>query len=355
MTEQAASLKTAAVCMVYNGCEYLSEFLHYYLNLCDHIFLIDHNSQRDLRQLKLDRVTVVRSNHEAQFQSECTNLVIEHFDLKADYDWLFVLDIDEFLPFKHQKHFHDFLHQHQHHSVLQFHWRNGVPFYDEASETPQSLIDCKSIRFFHHHGIQHKSFVNTKKTKGRFFVPTGAHHISRIMPAWQSNIPFLKNRKNYIPFIVDIPLFHIIAFNKNTFVKKIKNYVEQMKYREHITGQGGWMVRDYPDDFSGDEWLWYIANFRVSNPDDYYDVRPEYFLEDALFDHLDPDAVLALRTQIQSFQTTDKQAALAQEKQYLSFKKDDRDVMDNIQWFQINAHNEIITIIPEAHSLREEP
>ena len=331
--------------MVYNGYEYLSEFLNYHLTLCDHIFLIDHNSDRDLRALDMERVSVVRSNHEALFQSECTNIVIEHFDIKKNYDWLFVLDIDEFLPFSNKGYFHAFLSRHQNDRVLQFHWRNGVPFYDE-DQTPPSLIDCPSIRFFHKHGIQHKSFVNTRTTKGKFFVPTGAHHISRIMPNWQRSIPVLKNKKNYKPVIVDIPLFHIVAFNKFAFVKKIKNYVEQMKYREHIVGQGGWMVRDYPDDFSGDEWLWYIANFRVSDPDDFYETKTEFFLEEPIFDHLDREQVQDLRNRILAFANVEKGKASIEEKEYLAYKKDDREVMDNIRWFRINEENEIITVIP---------
>ena len=180
MTQKSGKQRTAVVCMVYNGYEYLAEFLTYHLALCDDIFLIDHNSERDLRALQMDRVTIVRSNHEAQFQSECTNIVIEHFGIKQKYDWLFVLDIDEFLPFSSKNTFHDFLNQNKDHYVVQLHWRNGVPFYGEDM-TPETLIACDSIRFFHKDGKQHKSFVNIAKTKGQFFVPTGAHHISRCL------------------------------------------------------------------------------------------------------------------------------------------------------------------------------
>ena len=343
MSKSPSSPRTAIVCMVYNGYEYISEFILHHLVLCDHVFLIDHNSKADLRQLNMENVTVVRSNHEAQFQSECTNIVIEHFGIKQNYDWLFVLDIDEFLPFSSRTKLHQFLEKHNNTPVLQFHWRNGVPFYDQEKEHPKSLIDCKSIRFFHKQGRQYKSFVNIRKVGDNFFVPTGAHHIARIHAPFLS---FIKSCKHYRAKTSEIALFHILAFNKDSFVKKIKNYVEQMKYREHIVGQGGWMVRDYPDDFSGDEWLWYVANFRVSNPDEHYDVKTEYFEEHDVIGHLDKEAVLALRERIFSFDTIEKQKALPEEKEYLSNKKDDRDVPGNIRWFTINTDYEILTVIP---------
>lgn len=346
MSKKQLPLKTAVVCMVYNGYEYLSEFLSHYDILCDHLYMIDHNSQIDLRHLKAENITVVRTNHEAQFQSEATNTVIETFGLKQKYDWIFVVDIDEFLPFTTREAFHTFLTKHNKTPVIQFHWSNGVPFYDESLGIPTSLIDCQSIRFFHKKSVHFKTFVNTKRTKGRFYVPTGAHHISYILPWWRRFIPFLQKYKNYKPFITDLPLLHIVAFNKTAFLKKIKNYVEQMKYREHIKGQGGWVVRDYPTELSGDEWLWYIANFRVSNPDQFFEMKTEYFLENPVFAHLSPAKVTTLREKILSGPKTEKKPASESEKEYLEYKKDDRDVMGNIQWFKITPDNELITRIP---------
>lgn len=342
--------KVAIVCMVYNGTEYISEFLLHNRILADHVYMIDHNSATDLRHLQMDGVTVLRTNHEAQFQSEVTNAAIEHFKIKENYDWLFVLDIDEFLPFTTRADFHAFLNAHQNDRVIQFHWRNGVPFYDEEKGVPESLINCTSLRFFHKPSINFKSGVNIKRTRGQFFVPTGAHHINEILPSWLRHLPFAKKYKIYTPYITEKPLYHVVAFNKSAFLKKIKNYVEQMKYREHIKGQGGWVVRDYPTELSGDQWLWYIANFRVSDPKKLCDMNPEDFLEEQIFTHLNAAEVVALRTQILSGPKTEKKPADAAEKAYLAYKKDDRNVMENIQWFQITPTGEIVTIIPAPYA-----
>lgn len=341
-------IKTAVVCMVYNGQEYLAEFISYYLNLCDHIYLIDHNSQKDLRALDIEGVTVVRSNHEAQFQSECTNRVVEHFKIKEKYDWLFVLDIDEFLPFSDRSIFHVFLEQHKGESAIQFQWRNGVPFYDGDKEPPPSLIDCNSIRFFHEHSPHCKTCVNIKKTKGRFVVPTGAHHIS-VDYSGRIRLPIIHRKNRFIAPISKRPLMHIVAYNRDAFVEKIKVYVEQMKYRDHVKGQGGGVVRDYPDEISNDEWLWYIANFRVSNPDQYYECEVEHFLEEPIFFHLTKEHVADVREKMFSCPDMEKRPALPVEQEYLCYKKDDRDVVKNIEWFEISAEHEVCSIVPAVY------
>ena len=341
-------LKMAVICMVHNGYEYLAEFLAYHLNLCDHIYLIDHNSDRDLRRLNIPHVTVIRSNHEAQFQSECTNRVIEHFDIKKNYDWLFVLDIDEFLPFKERSEFHRFFRAHKKYDVVQFHWRNGVPFYDSEKETPESLIDCPGIRFFRHRGQQFKSFVNIRKTKGQFYVPTGAHQIHRIFSFWRARTPILKRRKVLPSAVSSLELYHVVAFNKDAFVKKIKNYVRQMEYREHVAGQSGWVVREYPDDYAGDEWLWYIGNFRVSDPQKQCQVKRKDFIETPIFDHLDRNEVYSLRKVILECPECKKHEPTPEEQAYLSAKEDDRKVIQNISWFSISNDHEIVNVIPKA-------
>ncbi len=347
MSSKRPSYKSAVVCMVYDGYEYLSEFLSYYLEICDHIYVIDHKSERDLRQVEMENVTFIRSNHEAQFQSECTNLVIEHYGIKKNYDWVFVLDVDEFLPFSSKDAFQEFLHKHRNDCVVKFHWRNGVPFYDEAEGVPTSLINCESLRFFHKPGRQYKSFVNIKKTKGLFFVTTGAHTIGRILTPFRSIMPVLKNRKTYISALSNLTLWHVVAFNKVTFVEKIKNYVKQMEYREHVAKQGGGVVRDYPDEYTDDEWLWYIGNFRVTDPDQYYEVELENFARNNIFDHLDADQVIQLRERIMACPITPRQEPTLEEQKYLSYKSDDREVLENTKWFRISPENEIQSIIPE--------
>ena len=163
-------------------------------------------------------------------------------------------------------------------------------------------------------------------------------------------MPILKNRKTYIPVHSDLTLFHIVAFNKTSFAKKIKNYVKQMEYREHVIQQGGGVVRDYPGEYTDDEWLWYIGNFRVNNPDQHYEVKKENFIENMIFSHLDADLIRDIRDRIIACEVTPKQKATPEEKEYLRYKTNDRDVLENVKWFRIIPEDEIITVIPDSQA-----
>ena len=333
--------------MVYNLEQYLSEFLLYHESLVDRIFIIDHKSNHDLRNLNLPNITVVRSNHEAQFQSECINLVVKHFGIQHKYDWLFPLDIDEFLPFSDRNDLQSFLKKHSEDKVLQFQWRNGVPFNVLESDRPSSLIDCDSIRFFHKNSMHVKSVANLGKVGHNFVVGTGNHHIMIARLPWIFNLPFIPKRTIYRFVISDRPLFHIVAFDKTTFVEKIKNYIRQIELRAHVIGQGGRVVQNYPTKMSNDDWLWYIANFRVSDESRYENVSIDNFLPEPIFDHLNVNDVCALRHRISMIPVVEQQPQSDEEKAYLKFKTDDSAILENIRWFRLTNMNEIITVIPK--------
>ena len=111
--------------------------------MVDQIYLIDHRSTKDLGQISLDRVKVIVSSQRAQFQSEVTNALIRDFKLYEKFDWIFVLDIDEFLPYKCKTEFHLMLLRNQDQLGLKFQWRNGVGVY------PSSLAKTKKYKYFH--------------------------------------------------------------------------------------------------------------------------------------------------------------------------------------------------------------
>ena len=93
------NLKVATVVMAHNPFQYFAEFIIHHKNLTDQIYVIDHRSGKKFSDLDVEGVTFIESNQVAQFQSEVTNALIRDFRLYDKYDWIFVLDIDEFLPF----------------------------------------------------------------------------------------------------------------------------------------------------------------------------------------------------------------------------------------------------------------
>lgn len=340
--------RIAVVCMVYNGDEYISEFLLYHLMLVDHIFLIDHKSHRDLRDLDLSGVTVVRSNHVAQFQSECTNLVIDHFDIRNQFDWLFVLDIDEFLPFKTKDEFYIFLRKWSRSKVLHFTWQNGVPLFpdEDAKKAAESLVDC-NLHFHKKENATLKVFVNIRKTGQNFYVQTGAHQVAKAKRPIYTKINRLKMALLYKSVPTGMTLFHVVSFDKEKFVEKIQNYIRQMEMRSHVVGQGGWMVRDYPTKLDGEEWLWYVANFRLSDKRLHHRARAEDYEPVAIFDHLSRDEIRKLRQTIRMFPEVEKQPQSELEKKYFIYKTDDTQIQKNLRWFDITAANEIVSVQSE--------
>jgi hypothetical protein len=338
MASKTKHFKTAVVCMVQSGYEYICEFLLHHLNICDHIYIIDHNSERDLRNVTIDRVTVVRSNHIAWFHSESVNLVTEHFDIRGLYDWLFVLDVDEYLPFTKKQKFQEFLSEHQSDYVVQMSWRNGVPFHENEDEIPISLVDCESIRFFSKKSHLSKSFINIGKTKGDFVVPAGAHNTKM-----RSQL-----KKIYEPGKTDYSLFHIPAFCKSQFVEKLNTIAHQIELRNHvIKGLGGLATIDYPNDYSNQNtWLWYIANYRVRHAEQFYETSLEDFQEKMIFSHLDRNEVKALHEHIKEGPLCRTTLATVEELEYRKYKSDERRILDNMKWFRIDQNNQILSVKP---------
>ena len=346
-SQEQQTVKIAIVAMVRDGEDYLPEFLTHHLSLVNDIFLIDHSSSRDLRELDLDRVHVFRSNHRAQYQSECTNIVIVHRGIRQNYDWLFVLDIDEFLPLFSKDEIERYLFLHRDKKAILFHWLNGVPFDDLEDPDASGLTYRDDIRFFNKPSHNYKTFVNIKATKGMFWIPTGSHHIGRRQSKLQVAMSMFTNKQNFTPYVEkQLTLFHILATSKTHFVQKIANYVDQFQYRKHVTGQGGWHVENYSKNPTDEQFLWYVANFRISNPDKFFDAKKQNFRKLDIFKGLDRDELVELRAKIDGIRIGPICAPPPLEDEYRTQKIDDNAIHDNLQWFAVNNACEIINKHP---------
>ncbi len=329
-------MKKCIVCMVQNSLQYIGVFIEHHAQLVDHIYLIDHRSKTDLSAIDYPGVTVIKSKQVAQFQSECTNLVIQHFKLWEHYDWVFVLDIDEFLPFDQRVTIDNFLFKHRGSCALKFEWLNGVAIYPSKSGGHnKTLGDCEKLTFHKFTNPTVKVCANARKLGNNFLFRTGAHQLACIKPTLFSRLLFRKNIKVYLPVASKKPLYHVVSFDKESFVSKIQNYIRQMEMRSHVLGQGGWMVRDYPDVLSDEEWLWYIANFRVANKKLHYPARVDDFHQVDLFGHLDKIKLGLLEAEISRLPEAAEVQATENEKKYLERKTDDTKILDNIAWFYI--------------------
>jgi len=331
-----SNLKIAIVTMTFNPYQYFSEFIVHNKNLTDHIYVIDHRSSKKLSMLNIEGVTFIDSNQVCQFQSEVTNTLIRDFKLYEKYDWIFVLDIDEFLPFNKKIDFCNFLEGHKNDRVVAFNWRNGVGIYptvDVKVKPKDSLIDVGRLLVSDYINLNIKVAVNCNKLNYPFYFRTGAHEIVQrrefLSGFYKKNI-----YKSIKPAKQHHFLYHIVSYDRKSFYQKIQNYVNQMEMRKHVKGQGGWMVRDYLVDFDDRAWLEIIQNFRISNEESIMkNVDETIFSRHDLFGHLAADEIYFLKNKVMALDEKKLPESNEAEQRYIKNKSLDTDLIENLQRF----------------------
>ena len=337
------SNRVAIVCMVRDSREYLPEFIAYHEKLVDHIFFIDHRSNKDLRALSLPGISVFRSNHRMFFQPECVNTTIRHLKIWQDFSWLYLLDIDEFLPFRNRNEVACFAERNTRKSCVSFHWKNGFGA-NPSKRRPEGLIDYADFLFFERNSPVLKSCVNLSKTRGNFLVPSGAHSIRYMRPPWHLRTKRLKRRLIIPSHAADVPLYHIPAFSREHLTKKMANVTE---HRRRVKGRGDWVLSEYPEDFAAideEKWRKLVANFRVHKSAGHFEVGPNDFQRKSIFDRIDKKRCSALRRMIDELPNVMPEEVSIEESKYLAWKTDETDILGNLAWFQVSDRNEIICV-----------
>jgi len=125
-----------------------------------------------------------------------------------------------------------------------------------------------------------------------------------------------------------------------------------MEYRSHVMGQGGWVVRDYPSEFDNEQWLWYLANFRVTDTLMHCSAKLTDFERVSIFDAIDRDRCLQLRAEIEKLPEVEIPIQSQDEIAYLSFKSDDTAIAENVKWFCIDDNHEILCVDPNHKKMK---
>lgn len=331
--------KVAVVVMAHNPYQYISEFLVHHGNLVDSIYLIDHRSDKRLGKIKIDNLIHIESNQVAQFQSEVTNAVIRDYMIYENFDWIFVLDIDEFLPFKSKGELHQFLKKYNNAQTVAFNWLNGVGVYPTTIfknfEDYRTLIDVAPLFISKKINPNIKVCVNCNNLTYPFYFRTGAHEV--VKPLRLLSFFLRKNYYKSIKNHIDLHfIYHIVSFDRESFYKKIKNYVYQMEFRRHVKGQGGWMVESYLKSFNDKDWLEVIQNFRVSDKKKLVNnVDKKMFAKKDIFSHLEIKKIMQIKKQIKLLKSKILKEISANEISYLKCKKYDTDIMHNSKFFHV--------------------
>ena len=114
------------VCQVRDSHSYLPEFIAYHHDLVDKIWLIDHKSHPPLSILETESIRVFRLSTNGQHQGESVSVVSRYIKNLDPNGWLYILDIDEFLPFSSYKELDWFEGFNRNNSVVGFNWKNGI-------------------------------------------------------------------------------------------------------------------------------------------------------------------------------------------------------------------------------------
>ncbi len=267
-------MKSCAVVLVRNSFEYIPAFLAHHSRLVDRIFLIDHNSSCDLRPMKGDRVEAKRLDAEYFGQAEFINWSIDYFNLKCNYDLIFTIDIDEFLPFTGGDDIKEFFNNYTSSEIVELYWRNG------CVEESGYLNENSEISFCRKRSSTRKLVYNSARTK-RFQVMMGNHNAKH--PLFDLGPVQLRPRPHdsglgllHIPFLgMEGLRLKVADFPKNDFADKIRHSVNLIG----IEPSSDWLEGE----ISRRDYLRLVANYRTNQINRILDVDESDFERVKLF------------------------------------------------------------------------
>lgn len=136
-------MKTAVISMVRNEADVIETWLRHQFAMFDYVLVADHLSTDGTYEFlsaaaqSEPRLRVLRYKERAYDQHTVLNLLRSQTLVDwPDFDWLFVLDADEFLSYSTRDDFISAISTAQAHDVLAFQWRNFLPT-DPGVITPQ--------------------------------------------------------------------------------------------------------------------------------------------------------------------------------------------------------------------------
>ena len=261
------NLQTSCIiCQFHNSPNYLPAFLAYHLRIVDHVFLIDHNSRKDYRCLSCDRVTVFRSTISTYRMDININALLNVINAENKFDWIFVLDIDEFLPFQNKKQIHQFLFKYRNAQCISFRWRNGI-LKDGRSD---SRIESDSIIEFQLSKSKAKKLgYNTgaiRNWSGKNLYVTHGNHSAIFFAYGNRLLGKLLIRK----IQVEEPLFHIPFLTFDHLSSKLE--LHQYRFKFKILKRADKLSKKYgPEWYKSridlDDIYWLVANYRAQTSD----------------------------------------------------------------------------------------
>lgn len=221
-------MKTILICQFANSQKQLPVFLSRHLELFDKIILLDHNSDKDYRFLSdiFLNLEVFRISEYGYKLDVFWNAVIHNRELNLieEYDYLFILDIDEFMPFVSKSQFERWLMSQKKNRLIKLFWKNALftQYFGEI-KVNQVLSPVSKLGY------------NLNRLK-RFYVEHGNHGVSLpILDKLLNRILISKNNTSepceYI--------YHFPLFSKDDLSTKL-NSANKLNFRNKILQCSPW-------------------------------------------------------------------------------------------------------------------
>jgi hypothetical protein len=313
-----SSIKSHLLVLVRNGVGFLPEFLCHHLRLFDKIHVIDHNSDFDLGVLNSDRVTVYRANIATYFQEEFINVLLEKVLKEEVADWIFILDVDEFLPFFSRTEFNTFLESYSSRKVIELSWRNGLPLDHLTQDDKKGVGNSKELLFHKDLSSTKKCAVNVGRMGRNVYIPRSNHRV--------------QHKRNFFGFMPKYfvrvrghdtgrEIYHIVSSSLEDFGSKIQRFKDVRQKFMGVKGHGGSLILEYPDTYSIEDWLSFTANYRSGDPKHISRPGLSDFVHVDLFSSLDHSEIAATRTKLLSHPVASRSDATDEEQSVIDEKK----------------------------------
>lgn len=263
---------------VKNSFDYLPAFIAHHRRLVDKIVIIDHGSDRLLTGLMKEDIEVFRISAKYFAQELYAAYFIKALGLRKYYDFLFLLDVDEFLPFTCSQDFDRFLEVQRNSAAVYFQWRNGF-------STSSNPLDAGTRLNFTRWRSPTKKMMYNLKVVGDIF-PVGGNHNAKY-PFLDSLLLQARPKKED----TGLGLLHVPFLGLDGLRRKIREFPQELfgqKLLNNFKYLGISFDLRLPDyGLSDDDLLLFIANYRTKPSDIRGDVAASTFEEIELFSGLE--------------------------------------------------------------------
>jgi hypothetical protein len=264
------SMKSVIVVLVKNSLAYVPAFIAHHRRLVDKIILIDHNSDIYLRGLERDGIQTFRISAGFFAQDLFAAYFLKKLRLQKEFDFLFLLDIDEFLPFTSRSEISAFMDENKRSSTIRMEWRNGF------TSSGEQLSGKEKLYFTKWRNGTPKLIYNLKRLGT--IMPMMGNHNARYPILDSRVVQFRPRRKDS-----GLGLLHIPFLGLDGLRRKLLDFPAQ-PYRDKILRDLSALGIEYdaasPDlNLSDEDLMSFAANYRTKSSRIQRDVNLSSFEE----------------------------------------------------------------------------